>query len=1350
MVDTEASAEGLEGHLQRQQPLYNKCILGFLHAQLEKLQKLETPATATAKQKDIFYSLLGKGARLIAMHNTRFDFTNFHRTQDVCETVEKILKGLKETLDAWGLEDDRFVNCNIPSKLVEEDEELLRKLLNFVLKEVPCEIEDTLKKRWEDIKTSNAQILQSVGIVDEQTLEWGRQRGQGSQGAVFEASWGGAKVAVKKFISRWQGDLPIENFAFFLNGALMHTRLHNHPNIIRLFAATASGCLIMEWADSDLHTLCCVAGKMSWSSKSRLLRQGAAGLAHIHAQNLMHGSVKPPNFLIIGTDVDNCRLKIGDFALSLDDTSFRSKCGKMDRETMAWSAPEVLQDNPIIDRKSDVYCFGVACYEVVSGQQPFDWENTTVWAMIRMKSSGEEPCTVGPHDCPPQMLELMRKCCAKNPADRPTMEDVSNMLLHLPEHWSSISDDAGNSADSAQEGRLERPQPLYNRRIVGFLQDLLRKLQQVDKPATATDYEWDTFKSLIGKGERLVVTHTTDFDIRDFDWPRNVCDQVGKICVGLKGTLGACGLGVAERIVCSITNELVEEDEQLLHKLLNYVLKEVPCDIEDGLKQRWEHIKMRHAEILQSVGIVDEQALQLGEECSQGGRGQVFEASWRGGKVASWREGKVAVKKFINQWQGELPIESFALFLKQAISLFALNGNEGIIALLATTTSGWMVMELADTDLHTLCHDGGETSWRSKASLLQQGAEGLAFMHKHGFVHGDVNSRSFVVVGTEPDNRCLKIGDFGLSFETPSSLERTSSFEIALSRSKSATFDRERIPYVAPEVFDNKPNSQESDVYGFGVVCYEVISGKQPYDWKNKNLTELMEKIAHGEVPCEVAPGACPPQMMDLMKKCCALNPADRPTMESVKSSLRLMPEEWSPVVSNKGGCFDPKCIANEAHRLVHTTKYNKQMLLFLCQQMENAMALVDVEKSVFPSRGALCSPFKSSLTLITRHAKGFDFQDFYMVEEAKEIVEDICATVRDILKECNIKGYASLETRIPGERISEDLAFLKARLNYMFEAPSGKHLSKAVDELRISPQETLLPSTEKDPVIEAWEELRSKFMRDIGKIEILAVEDLELGEEIEANGRNTVLEAQWTTDSGCEQVAVKKLNDGYVSPERLANFFGEVILQRSVAHTYTVEILGIGLSGFIVMKLATGNLFGWCQQPRDWPEKIRFLLQAALGLLHLHENHFVHRDIKPENFLVYEDEPIEVRLCDFEMAINQMEDRTVSTLRSQPGTKRYRAPELRHGKPHSRMSDVFSFGLVMCAVVANKKPYGRATEYYMDAMKAKGDMPCFFPDDCPKDLKQVIRQCLAVHPRNRPTMKAVVGVLEVLRNVKA
>lgn len=98
--------------------------------------------------------------------------------------------------------------------------------------------------------------------------------------------------------------------------------------------------------------------------------------------------------------------------------------------------------------------------------------------------------------------------------------------------------------------------------------------------------------------------------------------------------------------------------------------------------------------------------------------------------------------------------------------------------------------------------------------LMVQIADGVAYLHRHGIVHGDLRPHNILVSSRGE----VKVGDYGLS----------SAF--MASRVTEAEWMERAAPYLAPERFHDGEASPYSDIYALGVLLFQMVTGRLPYE----------------------------------------------------------------------------------------------------------------------------------------------------------------------------------------------------------------------------------------------------------------------------------------------------------------------------------------------------------------------------------------------------------------------------------------------------------------------------------------------------------------------------------------
>lgn len=167
--------------------------------------------------------------------------------------------------------------------------------------------------------------------------------------------------------------------------------------------------------------------------------------------------------------------------------------------------------------------------------------------------------------------------------------------------------------------------------------------------------------------------------------------------------------------------------------------------------------------------------------------------------------------------------------------------------------------------------------------FLIQIAKGLQYAHQHGIVHQDIKPGNIFIL---PDDK-IKILDFGLACPVGSEnfLEGTPF-------------------YMSPEQVQCFPVDQRSDIYSLGLVVYEMLTGRRPFE--GNDHWQVMEMRTNQEIPdpAELVPNIAQP-LRDFIRKACARDPDERyQNIPEVLTVLKPLAAEYGLI---NGGPYEPK-----------------------------------------------------------------------------------------------------------------------------------------------------------------------------------------------------------------------------------------------------------------------------------------------------------------------------------------------------------------------------------------------------------------------------------------------------------
>jgi eukaryotic-like serine/threonine-protein kinase len=148
-----------------------------------------------------------------------------------------------------------------------------------------------------------------------------------------------------------------------------------HPNVIKIHAVGKTHPFFtMEFFPAGSLKFRIMRKQMDYIKENAgsILKQSATAFAYMNASGWVHRDIKPENMLINSGG----ELKIIDFALAskIEANTFFSRLFRSKRRfvagTRSYMSPEQIRGDPL-DPRSDIYNYGVTCYEMVTGRPPF-------------------------------------------------------------------------------------------------------------------------------------------------------------------------------------------------------------------------------------------------------------------------------------------------------------------------------------------------------------------------------------------------------------------------------------------------------------------------------------------------------------------------------------------------------------------------------------------------------------------------------------------------------------------------------------------------------------------------------------------------------------------------------------------------------------------------------------------------------------------------------------------------------------------------------------------------------------------------------------------------------------------
>jgi Tol biopolymer transport system component len=280
--------------------------------------------------------------------------------------------------------------------------------------------------------------------------------GAGGMGEVYRArdSKLGRDVAVKVLPAVFAGDA--QYMARFEREAQVLASL-NHPNIAAVYGIE-QGALVMELVAGQTLAERIAAGALPLEEALPVARQIAEGLEAAHDRGIVHRDLKPANVKITPAGV----VKLLDFGLAkaADEVapaasqltisptlSMAMTQAGMILGTAAYMSPEQARGKPV-DRRADIWAFGVVLYEMLTGRSLFA-SGDTVTDIIAAVVTRDPDWKALPASTPPHIRRLLERCLRK---------DVKTRLQAIGEARIAIDEPAGTPASpTAAPGETRRP-----------------------------------------------------------------------------------------------------------------------------------------------------------------------------------------------------------------------------------------------------------------------------------------------------------------------------------------------------------------------------------------------------------------------------------------------------------------------------------------------------------------------------------------------------------------------------------------------------------------------------------------------------------------------------------------------------------------------------------------------------------------------------------------------------------------------------------------------------------------------------------------------------------------------------
>ncbi|KAL4150310.1 hypothetical protein PRNP1_009714 [Phytophthora ramorum] len=253
--------------------------------------------------------------------------------------------------------------------------------------------------------------------------------------------------------------------------------------------------------------------------------------------------------------------------------------------------------------------------------------------------------------------------------------------------------------------------------------------------------------------------------------------------------------------------------------------------------------------------------ITLGRMIGEGAFGKVHEGKWRGKSVAV----KLLIcqdlrSDILNEFQSEVEIMSVLRHPNICRLLGACMDppHRALVVELLQRGSLWGVLRMNRKSI--------DQEMRSR--FIYDTAKGMSYLHhfERPILHRDLKSPNLLV----DKNFNIKLSDFGLAR--------------VKAHVQTMTGNCGTVQWMAPEVLGNQKYTEKADVFSFGIVIWEIVTGECPYDGMSQIQAALgvLNRNLRPNIPRE-----CPPFFSRLMKACWNRQPELRPSFPHIVNAFR-------------------------------------------------------------------------------------------------------------------------------------------------------------------------------------------------------------------------------------------------------------------------------------------------------------------------------------------------------------------------------------------------------------------------------------------------------------------------------
>jgi serine/threonine protein kinase len=244
--------------------------------------------------------------------------------------------------------------------------------------------------------------------------------GEGGMGVVYKAEDTRLKrIVALKFLSPELIKSEEEKHRFLHEAQAAAALIH--PNIATVFAFEeweGENFISMEYVDGQTLDQVILAGPLSVDRATEFFIAIADALSLAHRKGIVHRDLKPGNVMVTfeGPTQPGSQVKVMDFGLAkLKEEGKLTLTGTI-MGTVSYMSPEQARGEQV-DLRSDIFSLGTVFYEMLAGHPAFGGREATA-ILYNIVHEEPTPLSKAPNDIPQALEKIVKKCLAKDPANR--------------------------------------------------------------------------------------------------------------------------------------------------------------------------------------------------------------------------------------------------------------------------------------------------------------------------------------------------------------------------------------------------------------------------------------------------------------------------------------------------------------------------------------------------------------------------------------------------------------------------------------------------------------------------------------------------------------------------------------------------------------------------------------------------------------------------------------------------------------------------------------------------------------------------------------------------------------------